>query len=105
MAKKTIGDALHRACLQQEKDEVHRLLTDIKPAALNKKLTDYASPLQGTPLHIACQTGNLDIVKLLVEAGQGLRSICWSKALITGARRLQNRNCYFGFAAWAALKL
>ncbi|WP_281198616.1 ankyrin repeat domain-containing protein [Paenibacillus oryzae] len=72
MTKITTGDALHRACLQQETGEVHRLLTGIKPSVLNKKLTDYTSPLQGTPLHIACQSGNVEIVKLLVEAGADL---------------------------------
>ncbi|MHA7967760.1 ankyrin repeat domain-containing protein [Paenibacillus sp. CAU 1782] len=72
MTKKTIGDTLHRACFQQDTEEVQMLLTGIKPAALNKKLTDYSSSLQGTPLHIACQTGNAEIVKLLVEAGADL---------------------------------
>ncbi|WP_442789548.1 hypothetical protein [Paenibacillus sp. CAA11] len=36
---------------------------------MNKKLTNYKTPIDGAPLHIVCRSGNLGIVKLLVEAG------------------------------------
>ena len=60
---------LHVACYNQDTELVKRLLIKAKPSALNKKLTDYSNPIQGTPLQISCRIGNLDIVKLLIEAG------------------------------------
>lgn len=66
---KTTGESLHNACYHQNSDEVRELLAGMKPAALNKKLANYDHPVQGTPLQIACKTGNLEIVRLLVEAG------------------------------------
>lgn len=66
---KKVTHPLHNACYNQDAAAVKQLLTGIKPAALNKKLTDYDDPVQGTPLQIACRNGNSDIVRLLVEAG------------------------------------
>jgi ankyrin repeat protein len=60
---------LHSACYSQNIALVEQLLVGIKPTALNKKLTDYSNPIQGTPLHIACKNGNPGIVRLLIEAG------------------------------------
>ncbi|MGG4095321.1 ankyrin repeat domain-containing protein [Paenibacillus lautus] len=65
----TNEENLHFACYNQNKELVQRLLINVKPSALNKKLTDYSNPIQGTPLQISCRNGNLDIVKLLIEAG------------------------------------
>ena len=62
-------ETLHTACYNGDVPLVKQLLTGIKPTALNKKLTDYSSPIQGTPLQIACANGDLEIVQLLVEAG------------------------------------
>ncbi|MCX2449705.1 ankyrin repeat domain-containing protein [Pedobacter sp. PLR] len=62
------GD-LHEACYNQNIKEVKQFLVGIKPTLLNKKLTDYSNLIQGTPLQIVCNNGNLDIVKLLIEAG------------------------------------
>ena len=60
---------LHSACYNQDINLVRHFLIDIKPTILNKKLTDYSNPIQGTPLQIVCKNGNLEIVKLLLEAG------------------------------------
>lgn len=62
-------DTLHAACYNQDVDLVKQRLVDIKLKALNTKRTDYSNPIQGTPLHIACKNGNLEIVTLLIEAG------------------------------------
>ncbi len=62
-------ETLHSSCYNQNIKLVKQLLVDIKPTAVNKKLTDHSSPIQGTPLQIACKNGNLEIVKLLIEAG------------------------------------
>ncbi|CAH1059861.1 ankyrin repeat domain-containing protein [Paenibacillus pseudetheri] len=69
MTKMIIEETLHSACYNQNKDLVQKLLINVKPNILNKKLTDYSNPIQGTPLQICCKNGNLDIVKLLIEAG------------------------------------
>lgn len=63
------NNPLHDACYHQDIPKVKALLADIKPAMLNKKLTDYNNPVQGTPLQIACTNGNLTIVQLLIAAG------------------------------------
>ncbi|MCE7040142.1 ankyrin repeat domain-containing protein [Dyadobacter sp. CY312] len=65
----TEKEGLHSACYNQDIKLVQQFLADIKPTILNKKLADYSSPIQGTPLQIACKHGNLEIVKLLIEAG------------------------------------
>ncbi|MCR8843311.1 ankyrin repeat domain-containing protein [Paenibacillus sp. SC116] len=69
MSKVITDETLHAACYNQNIDLVKQLLTKIKPNMLNKKLSDYSNPIQGTPLQITCRNGNLDIVKLLIEAG------------------------------------
>ena len=63
---------IHEACYNQDIESVKEYLAGISPAMLNKKLTDYSNPVQGTPLHIACTNGNIEIVKLLVEAGANI---------------------------------
>ena len=60
---------LHEAVHSQDVKLVKQLLVNITPTMLNKKLADYSSPMNGTPLHIACRNGNLEIVKRLIEAG------------------------------------
>lgn len=60
---------LHTACYNQDINLVKNNLINVKPKLLNKKLVDYSNPIHGTPLQISCKTGNLDIVKLLIEAG------------------------------------
>jgi len=65
-------EILHQACHDQDMELVRELLQQIKPAALNRRLTDYSGPLHGTPLHIACRIGDQEIVRLLVEAGADL---------------------------------
>ena len=60
---------LHSACYHKDVRLVKQFLMGIKPTALNKKLTDYTNPIQGTPLQIVCRNGNLEIGKLLIEAG------------------------------------
>ena len=60
---------LHTACYNQDINLVKQFLVDIKPTLLNKKLADYSNPIQGTPLQIVCKNGNLEIAKLLIEAG------------------------------------
>lgn len=68
--KEIINDeTLHSACYNQNVGLVHTLLMNMKPNNINKKLTDYSNPISGTPLQIACRLGNLEIVRLLVEAG------------------------------------
>ncbi|MCZ4151812.1 hypothetical protein BZG21_46380, partial [Escherichia coli] len=62
-------EILHQACHDQDMELVRELLQQIKPAALNRRLTDYSGPLHGTPLHIACRIGDQEIVRLLLEAG------------------------------------
>ncbi|RAV23230.1 ankyrin repeat domain-containing protein [Paenibacillus contaminans] len=62
-------ETLHSACYNQNIGEVKELLINVKPKILNKKLTDYSNPIQGTPLQISCKNGNMDIVRLLIEAG------------------------------------
>ncbi len=68
---KTKND-LHSACFNEDIQLVKQFLIDIKPTVLNKKLTDYSSAINGTPLHIACEKENIEIIKLLVEAGADL---------------------------------
>jgi len=63
------SETLHDACYGQNVEMVRKHLFNVKANSLNKKLTDYSKPINGTPLHIACRSGNLDIVKLLIEAG------------------------------------
>ncbi len=65
----TEKENLHAACYSQDISLVKQLLGNTKPTLLNKKLTDYSNPIQGTPLQIVCKNGNLGIVKLLIEAG------------------------------------
>lgn len=62
-------ETLHHACYNQNMDLVREYVSNAKANSLNKKLTDYSNPINGTPLQIACRVGNLDIVKLLIEAG------------------------------------
>ncbi|MBB6273910.1 ankyrin repeat protein [Pedobacter cryoconitis] len=69
MTKNTEIPALRMACYQQDIALVQQLLLTVKPVALNKKLVDYDNPVQGTPLQLVCKNGNLNIVKLLIEAG------------------------------------
>ncbi|MGY0035366.1 ankyrin repeat domain-containing protein [Pedobacter sp. NJ-S-72] len=69
MTKITETSALHSACYNQDTTLVQQLLLTTRPAVLNKKLVDYENPVQGTPLQIVCKNGNLNIVKLLIEAG------------------------------------
>ena len=59
----TKNENLHIACQNEDTELVKKLLTDIKLTELNKKLD------QETPLHIICKRGNLEIAKLLIEAG------------------------------------
>ena len=63
------NETLHHACYNQNVDLVREYVSHAKANRLNKKLTDYSNSINGTPLQIACRVGNLDIVKLLIEAG------------------------------------
>ncbi len=69
---KKLKNNLHSACFNEDVELVKECLVGIKKTPLNKKLTDYSSPIIGTPLHIACETENIEIIKLLVEAGADL---------------------------------
>ncbi len=60
---------LNYACMKQNIAEVKSLLQQVKMSALDKK----SSP-GGTPLHIVCQNGNLEIAELLVASGAKLDS-------------------------------
>ncbi|GGG57811.1 ankyrin repeat domain-containing protein [Paenibacillus radicis (ex Gao et al. 2016)] len=69
MTENTNNETLHHACYNQNVDRVREYVMNAKANSLNKKLTDYSNPVNGTPLQIACRVGNLEIVKLLIEAG------------------------------------
>ncbi len=59
----TKNENLHVACQNQDTELVKKILFEIKPTELNKKIA------QETPLQIVCKNGNLEITKLLIEAG------------------------------------
>ncbi|WP_243526217.1 ankyrin repeat domain-containing protein [Bacillus pseudomycoides] len=59
---------LNYACIKNDLEAVKEKLVNVKPSTLNKK-----GPDRRTPLHIACLNSNVEIVKLLVEAGADLK--------------------------------
>lgn len=58
---------LHYACIKKDLDSVKVLLKNVKQSVLDKKVDPY-----GTPLHIAAQKGELEIVQLLIASGAKL---------------------------------
>ncbi len=67
MVKAGFENTLNYACATKNSNNIRNYLKNIKSTILNKKCSYF-----GTPLHIACEDGNLDIVKMLVEAGADL---------------------------------
>lgn len=72
-AKVTLTDTLKVACKHGHYEVVKVLLEKSRPVEGNKPIIN--SPDAGFPLHIACLTGNVNIVQLLLETGADLFSV------------------------------
>lgn len=67
MKEAGLENTLNYVCAIQDIGKVKQYLKDVKKTVLNKKYSCF-----GTALNIACEDGNIEVVKALVEAGADL---------------------------------